>query len=447
VIGSFEAGDGDAVAELHRGIDAPIVRCDVASAEMIKLAANAALMTRISFINEIANVCEATGADVVRVAEGVGPRPADRRQLPSRRHRLRRQLLPQGLARLKQLAANSGLPLPAPERGHRGERAAEAARDRKLQSTSARCAASVALLGLAFKPNTDDMREAPSLVLAGRLLAEGADVRAWDPIARVDGLLHGVEQLDSVDAAIEGADAAVLVTEWPELREIDWAAAAVRMRSPLLIDGRNMLDPDAMRAPAGRTRASARRRVMDAVILVGGEGTRLRPLTAQMPKADAAARRPAAARLHVRALARVRRFGVTARDRLVRLPPRSQIEEPLGDRYGELRLEYQNRGGAARHLAARSLRGPGGSTSRSSRMNGRLAARDRPRRARRIPPEKGDTRDDPAHAGRGSEPLRARARPRRRSRAQLPREAAAGGDRHEPDQRRPVRPRAGRARA
>ena len=80
MIGAFDEADGDAVEELHRGIDAPVVRCDVASAEMIKLAANAALMTRISFINEIANVCEATGADVVRVAEGVG---LDRRIGPS----------------------------------------------------------------------------------------------------------------------------------------------------------------------------------------------------------------------------------------------------------------------------------------------------------------------------------------------------------------------------
>ena len=183
VIGAFDDADGDAVEELHRGIDAPVVRSDVASAEMIKLAANAALMTRISFINEIANVCEATGADVVRVAEGVG---LDRRigcQLPARRHRLRRQLLSEGLAGAEAARRELGLPLPAPERRDRGERAAEAARDREApEPPRAACAGkTVALLGLAFKPNTDDMREAPSLVLAGRLVAEGAEVRAWDP--------------------------------------------------------------------------------------------------------------------------------------------------------------------------------------------------------------------------------------------------------------------------
>jgi UDPglucose 6-dehydrogenase len=105
----------------------------------------------------------------------------------------------------------------------------------------------VALLGLAFKPNTDDMREAPALVLAGRLIAEGADVLAWDPIAKVDGGLHGVEQVETVEQALDGADAAVLVTEWPQLGELDWRAAAGRMRNPLLIDGRNMLEPDEMR--------------------------------------------------------------------------------------------------------------------------------------------------------------------------------------------------------
>ena len=140
----------------------PFVRCDVALAEMIKLAADAALMTRISFINEIANVCEATGADVVRVAEGIG---LDRRIGPSflRPDRLRRLVLPEGLAGAEAAGRELGLPLPAPERRDRGQRAAEAPGDRQAHA-AARLAPhkKVALLGLAFKPNTDDMREAPS---------------------------------------------------------------------------------------------------------------------------------------------------------------------------------------------------------------------------------------------------------------------------------------------
>ena len=248
VIGAFRDQDADAVAGLHAGIDAPIVRCDVASAEMIKLAANAALMTRISFINEIANVCEATGADVVKVAEGVG---LD--------HRIGKSFLRAGIGyggscfpkdslALKQLAANSGyhfqLLNAVIEVNELQKRRVVAKLQRHLGSLSGK---TVALLGLAFKAHTDDMREAPSIVLAGRLLSEGADVRAWDPVADGSGLA-GVEIADTPEAALAGADAVVVVTEWPQVAEIDWLAAAASMRNPVLIDGRNMLDPDVLRA-------------------------------------------------------------------------------------------------------------------------------------------------------------------------------------------------------
>src|SRR5918992_2093824 len=175
VIGAFDEADGDAVAELHRGIEGTVVRCDVASAEMIKLAANAALMTRISFINEIANVCEATGADVVRVAEGVG---LDRRIGSSF---LRAGIgyggscFPKDSLALEQLASNSGyhfqLLAAVIEVNELQKRRVVAKLQKHLGKLRGK---KVALLGLAFKPNTDDMREAPSIVLASRLLAEGA---------------------------------------------------------------------------------------------------------------------------------------------------------------------------------------------------------------------------------------------------------------------------------
>jgi UDPglucose 6-dehydrogenase len=249
VIGSFEDEDGDIVARLHEGIDAPVVRCDVASAEMVKLASNAFLMTRVSFINEIANVCEATGADVVRVAEAVG---LDHRLGP---HFLRAGIgwggscFPKDSLALKQLAANSGynfqLLNAVIEVNELQKRRVVGKLERLLGSLRGK---RIALLGLAFKPGTDDMREAPSLVLAGRLLAEGAHVSAWDPVADARALLDGVHIADSALEALEGADAAVVVTEWPELRELDWAEAAGRMRERVLIDGRNMLDADEMRA-------------------------------------------------------------------------------------------------------------------------------------------------------------------------------------------------------
>ena len=249
VVGSFDDVDGDAVEALHQGIEGPVVRCDVASAEMIKLAANAALMTRISFINEIANVCEATGADVVRVAEGVG---LDRRIGPSF---LRAGIgyggscFPKDSLALKQLAANSGyhfqLLNAVIEVNELQKRRVIGKLKHHLGSLRGK---TVALLGIAFKPNTDDVREAPSLVLAGRLVSEGSHVRVWDPIARMDGL-DGVQQVESVDAALAGADAVVLVTEWPELADVDWAQArsAAGSAQPVFVDGRNMLDPDRMR--------------------------------------------------------------------------------------------------------------------------------------------------------------------------------------------------------
>jgi UDPglucose 6-dehydrogenase len=107
----------------------------------------------------------------------------------------------------------------------------------------------IALLGVAFKPNTDDIREATSLVLAGRLQSEGAHVRVYDPVAvpRARELLGGARVCDSAEAALEGADAAVLVTEWPEFRELDWDAASKAMSHPIVVDGRNFLDGDLLR--------------------------------------------------------------------------------------------------------------------------------------------------------------------------------------------------------
>ena len=249
VIGAFDPADAEIVERLHAGIDAPVIRSDVASAEMIKLAANAALVTRISFINEIANVCEATGADVLTVAEGIG---LDRRIGTSF---LRAGIgfggscFPKDSLALKQLAANSGYSFQllnaVIEVNELQKRRVIGKLERRLGELRGK---KVAILGLAFKPGTDDMREAPSLVLAGRLLAEGAEVSAWDPVADGRAALDGVEIADSALEALAGADAAVLVTEWPELAELDWKAAAGVMRNALLVDGRNMLDADELRS-------------------------------------------------------------------------------------------------------------------------------------------------------------------------------------------------------
>ena len=288
VVGAFDEADGDAVEALHRGIDAPVVRSDVASAEMIKLAANAALMTRISFINEIANVCEATGADVVKVAEGIGHDRRIGKSFLRAGVGFGGSCFPKDSLALKQLAANSGYHFQVLnaviEVNELQKRRVIGKLTQVLGSLRGK---RIALLGLAFKPNTDDTREAPAFVLAGRLLAEGADVVAWDPVAHADGL-HGVEQVATVDDAVRGADAVVLVTEWPELADVDWAAVAATMRTPFFVDGRNMLDPETMRAAGftydGIGRAAAGRALMEAIVLAGGRAERLGDAAGGLPK-------------------------------------------------------------------------------------------------------------------------------------------------------------------
>jgi len=248
-------GDGDwaqnAVEALYEPFAAPLLSTDVASAEMIKLAANAFLATKISFINEIANVCEVLGADVVEVARGMG---LDNRIGP--------KFLQAGLgyggscftkdvSALKLLAGNSGyhfqLLNAVIEVNELQKRRVVSKLSRHLGELAGR---RVALLGLAFKPNTDDMRGASSLVLAARLQAEGAHVRAFDPIAEeaARALMPQLDYGDSALDVIEGADAVILVTEWPEFLQLEWSEVARAMRGNLLIDGRNALDGEAVRA-------------------------------------------------------------------------------------------------------------------------------------------------------------------------------------------------------
>jgi UDPglucose 6-dehydrogenase len=255
VIGSFDEGDGDAVASLYDPIDTPVVRADVASAEMVKLASNAFLATKISFINEIANVCEETGADVSVVAEGMGLDPRIGQLFLRPGIGYSGSCLPKDVSALKQLAGNSGyhfqLLTAVIEVNDLQKRRVIGKLVNHLGTLRGK---TIALLGLAFKPNTNDMREAPSVVLASRLLAEGAVVRGWDPVALEEarGLLRGVELCSTVVEAVTGADAAVIVTEWDELRGLPTAEVREAMRAPLIIDGRNLLDPDAARAAGFR---------------------------------------------------------------------------------------------------------------------------------------------------------------------------------------------------
>ena len=227
------------------------MRTDIASAEMVKLASNAFLATKISFINEIANVCEETGADVVEVARGMGLDDRIGPKFLQAGIGFGGSCFPKDVNALKQLAGNSGyhfqLLSAVIEVNELQKRRVVGKLQRRLGSLVGK---QIALLGLAFKPDTDDMREASSLVLAARLQADGAHVRAYDPIVSEEAheLMTGVEFAASPEQALADADAVVLVTEWPEFGEIDWARAAESMRGTLVVDGRNFLDGEALRA-------------------------------------------------------------------------------------------------------------------------------------------------------------------------------------------------------
>jgi UDPglucose 6-dehydrogenase len=227
VIGADQASGpfGDRVEALYEPLGGAIVRTDVASAEMIKLASNAFLATKISFINEIANVCEELGADVTEVAAGMG---LDDRIGPKF---LRAGIgwggscFPKDVLALKQLAGNSGYHFQLLNSVIEVNELQKRRTIGKLQKHLGTLVGKrIALLGISFKPNTDDVREA-STRLVGTELCESA--------------------LDALDAA----DGAVLVTEWPEFAELDWAGEArARMANPLVVDGRNFLDRAALEA-------------------------------------------------------------------------------------------------------------------------------------------------------------------------------------------------------
>src|SRR5436190_199798 len=221
----------------------------VGTGEKVRAALEARGLGHVGYVSNPEFTAEGTGADVVQVARGVG---LDHRLGP---HFLRAGIgyggscFPKDSLALKQLASNSGyhfqLLNAVIEVNELQKRRVIGKLKKHLGSLGG---TTVALLGLAFKPNTDDMREAPSIVLASRLLAEGAEVRAWDPVADARELLQGVAFCETPLEAVAGADAAVIVTEWPQLRALASAEIRSAMRRPLIVDGRNLLDPAEVRA-------------------------------------------------------------------------------------------------------------------------------------------------------------------------------------------------------
>lgn len=249
VIGASEADKeaAELLSRLYEPLGIPIVRTDLASAEMIKYASNAFLATKISFINEIANICEKVGATIDDVAYGIG---LDKR-IGS--HFLQAGIgyggscFPKDTKALVQIAGNVQHKFELLEAVIQVNNHQQALLVEKAKQHMSLRGKNVALLGLAFKPNTDDVREAASLVIANRLLAEGAHVVAYDPIATDNAKNHlpsTIRYASSVAEAIRGADAAFIVTEWDVIKQTPLSVFREKMRTPIIFDGRNCYSLD-----------------------------------------------------------------------------------------------------------------------------------------------------------------------------------------------------------
>jgi UDPglucose 6-dehydrogenase len=247
VLGSLDREAANRVAELHLPLRTTLVVTDLRTAEMIKYASNAFLATKISFINEIANICEALGADVKEVAAGMG---YDKR---IGRHFLDAGLGWGGSCFPKDVKALAHMAL---EKGRHPQllRAvmdinADQRRDviAKLKSVLGDLhGKTIGLLGLAFKPNTDDMRDAPSVDIAHMLISKGAKVKGYDPVAMtVAGrvLPSAVQLVETPYECAAGADAIIILTEWNEFKQLDLAQIKQAMKQPVIIDGRNIYEP------------------------------------------------------------------------------------------------------------------------------------------------------------------------------------------------------------
>jgi UDPglucose 6-dehydrogenase len=251
VLGSLDPEAAAQVAQLYLSLRAPIMITDLRTAEMIKYASNAFLATRISFINEIASICEALGADVKEVAVGMG---YDKRIGPyflDAGIGYGGSCFPKDVQALAHMASVHGchpqllravMDINLDQRRQVVHKLREMLRtlDQKV----------IGVLGLAFKPNTDDMREAPSVELIHLLQSEGAHVQAYDPVSMANAqlYLHDVALCQDAYDAAKGADALVIVTEWNEFKHLSLPKLKEAMRQPIIVDGRNIYDPEQMKA-------------------------------------------------------------------------------------------------------------------------------------------------------------------------------------------------------
>jgi UDPglucose 6-dehydrogenase len=257
VLGANDRSSAEAVATLYKSFDCPVIITDLHSAEMIKYASNAFLATKISFINEVARICDALGADVCTVAHGMGLDARIGSEFLNAGLGYGGSCFPKDVAALAQMAAGVGL---HPQLLHAVTDINQDQRrwvvDRLTASLGTLEGKAVAVWGLTFKPETDDLREAPALDVTKRLLSAGASIRVYDPV--ISELQLEATFASSPYEAAEGVDAVLVATEWDEFQGITWDRVAQAMRGNVVFDGRNAIDSEAV-AAAGLTYLSVGR--------------------------------------------------------------------------------------------------------------------------------------------------------------------------------------------
>lgn len=252
VLGVTSERAASLLVSIYEPLNAPLLLTDIKSAELIKHSANAYLAMKISFINSIANICDRVGADVTKVARGIGLDKRIGMEFLQAGIGYGGSCFPKDVAAFINISERLGYDFGILKAVQQVNGAQHTSVVRKLlehfQNLEGK---TIAVQGLSFKPHTDDLRNAPSLVIIRELCALGARIRAYDPVSlqRACELLPGKDIVccrDFYDAA-EGSDAVVLVTEWPEFKYLDFGRVKKSMKSPVLIDGRNMYDPSRMR--------------------------------------------------------------------------------------------------------------------------------------------------------------------------------------------------------
>lgn len=238
------------MAKLYQPLNVPIVVTDIKSAEIIKHASNSYLALKISYINSVANICERVGADVEKVAEGMG---LDGRIGKSFLHAgigYGGSCFPKDISAFIKIAEEAGYDFEMLKSVESVNRMQREDLVRKIeQEMWVMNNKTIGILGLSFKPNTDDMREAPSIYIINKLQQEGAKIKAYDPVAgpRAREILKNVQYCKDPYCVAKGSDALVIITDWPEFKKLDLKKIKTLLNQPVIIDGRNIYDPEKMK--------------------------------------------------------------------------------------------------------------------------------------------------------------------------------------------------------